>query len=142
MGLNNNHIFIDTNVLIGAFSGRKDDARAWMQLSSMAGRGKKLFTSALAIAQLASVFQKYKSNYEIKNIIKSIRQKVTVISFADTDIDESLSYSTTDIEDNIQYVISKKRGCKTFITNNKKDYKLFLSIRILLPREVSSIIRD
>ena len=56
---NPNHIFVDTNVLIGAYSGDtrfQTDSDCLHYLYSIVG--KRLYTSTLSVAQLISVFQK------------------------------------------------------------------------------------
>jgi predicted nucleic-acid-binding protein len=63
---NYNHIFVDTNVLVGGYSGdaryQKDEA-CLHYLYSLTG--KKLYISSLSVAQLISMFQKKKKNDEI-----------------------------------------------------------------------------
>jgi len=48
-----NHIFTDTNVLIGAYSDNQYDKRCLQYLFSL--RGKRLYISSLGVAQLVSV---------------------------------------------------------------------------------------
>lgn len=134
---NPNNIFVDTNVLIGAFANNAVDKRCLQYLYSL--QGKQLFTSALSVAQLVSVFQKKKQNHEIKTIVRSLLSKFTIIGFASKDIESSLNIDFSDMEDNIQYVISSKFDCFHFITNNKKDYNRFLNIKALLSKEVRVI---
>jgi len=136
MKLNPYNIFVDTNVLIGAFTTNQTDKRCLEYLYTL--KGRRLFLSALSIAQLASLFQKRKSNEEIKSIIRSILAKFNIIEFARKDIDASLMYEYSDMEDNIQYVISRKMKCAYFITNNRKDFLSF-NLSILLPRQIRSI---
>ena len=134
---NVNHIFVDTNVLIGAFMNIDADKRCLHYLYSL--KGKKLYTSSLSVAQLVSVFQKSKQNTEIKDIVKNIIQKFDILGFIEKDIENSLELDTADMEDNIQYVISQKAGCFYFITNNTKDYNKFLTINTLKPFQIRTI---
>lgn len=134
-----NHIFIDTNVLIGNFANRQDDKKALQYLFEL--KGKRLFTSTLAIAQLVSVFQKTKTNQEIIAIVKKIQAKFQLLSFVDNDITKAIEIPTTDIEDNIQYIISLKKQCFYFVTNNIKDYKEFADIQVLAPNKIRAIPR-
>lgn len=136
---NENHIFIDTNVLIGCYSNIEADKLAITYLYSL--KGKRLYTSSLAIAQLVSVFQKIKSNEEIKDIINKIRHKINILSFVEKDIESALTYDNTDIEDNIQYVISNKQKCLYFVTNNKKDYRRFNQIDVIDSTQIRVIRR-
>ena len=52
--MNANHIFVDTNVLIGFFINLNNDKSALNYLFEL--HGKRLFTSTLAVAQVVSVF--------------------------------------------------------------------------------------
>jgi len=137
MNPNPNHIFVDTNVLIGAYSNFENDMRCLQYLFSL--RGKRLYTSALSIAQLVSVFQKSKANNNIKQIVRDLLTKFSVISFVPDDIEKSLLLEYTDMEDNIQYVISRKFHCLHFITNNVRDYRKFANINILKPIQIRTI---
>ena len=101
--------------------------------------GQQLFVSSLSIAQFVSVFQKKKTNDEIKKFVRNILTKFTVINFGSQDIENSLNLEGTDMEDNIQYVISSKLNCFYFVTNNKKDYNRFFNIRVLSPKEIRVI---
>ena len=59
---NPNHIFVDTNVLIGAYSGDsryQTDSDCLHYLYSIVG--KRLYISTLSVAQLISVYQKRKT---------------------------------------------------------------------------------
>jgi len=136
MKLNPYNIFVDTNVLIGAFSEKQQDKKCLDYLFSL--KGKYLFISTLSVAQLVSVFQKRKTNKVIKDIVRSLIAKFTIIEFSETDIENSLNYDYSDMEDSIQYIISKKKKCAYFVTNNKKDYISF-NLNVLLPQQVRSI---
>ena len=136
----NHNIFVDTNVLIGAFSGMQNDKECLKYLYSLTG--KRLYTSSLSIAQLVSVFQKKKTNQEIKNIVNDIIKKFTVLSFTKADIEEALKSSNSDIEDAIQYVISQKFKCYYFITNNTKDYNKYVNLRPLKSMFIRTIRKD
>ena len=141
MSQNQHHIFIDTNIFIGAYSGKEADSQCVKYLYSLTKRGKKLFTSALSIAQCISVFQKKKSNGEIEKIVRNIMKKVETIDFTKKDVSDALSVNGYDIEDNIQYLISKKRKCLYFITNNYKDYRVFQDIKVLNSSKIRTITR-
>ncbi len=136
--MNRNHIFIDTNILIGACVGKQDDMLCLRYLYSLTG--KKLYVSSLSISQFVSVMQKKMDNDVIRDKVKYWLKKFNIISFQKEDIEKSLMFENTDIEDNIQYVIGCKLNCYYFITNNKKDYK-FLNIESLKPKEVRLIKR-
>ena len=138
--VNPNHIFVDTNVLIGGYSGDprfQKDAACLHYLYSLTG--KKLYISTLSVAQLISTFQKKKSNDEIRRIVRELRHRFNVISFTANDIDEALNETGADIEDNVQYVLAMKQKCRIIITNNYKDYRLLLWIEATSPEKVRII---
>ncbi|MDR2684950.1 MAG: type II toxin-antitoxin system VapC family toxin [Prevotellaceae bacterium] len=137
MKSNENHIFLDTNVLIGAYSGYAKDKKCLDYLFSLSG--KRLYISTLSIAQIVSVFHKRKTSRQIKDIVLKIIAKFNLIGFHENDITKSLNYENEDMEDNIQYVISQKFKCFWFITNNRKDYVYFSNIEVLKPQDVRDI---
>lgn len=138
--INPNHIFVDTNVLVGGYS---DDARFQKDADCLhylySLTGKRLYVSALSVAQLISMFQKKKKNEEIARIVRDLQHRFTVIDFAARDIDSALIENGGDIEDNVQYVLARKQKCSIIITNNFKDYRLFFNVRVIKPERVRTI---
>jgi len=137
---NPNHIFVDTNVLVGGYSGDArflKDADCLHYLYSLTG--KRLYISTLSVAQLISMFQKKKKNDEIVRIVRDLQHRFTVIDFTTRDIDAALVENGGDIEDNVQYVLARKQKCNVIITNNFKDYRLFFNVRVIKPERVRSI---
>ncbi len=66
INFNPNHIFVDTNVLVGGYSGDarfKNDEDCLHYLYSLTS--KQLYISSLSVAQFISMFQKKKKNDEI-----------------------------------------------------------------------------
>ena len=138
--LNSNHIFVDTNVLVGGYSGDaryQNDAECLHYLYSLAG--KRLYISSLSVAQLISTFQKRKSNEEIINIVRDLQHRFIIIDFTNNDINAAISATGDDIEDNVQYVLAKKQKCRIIITNNYKDYRAFQSVQVFKPTNVRRI---
>lgn len=135
-----NKIFIDTNVLIGAFTPSKHsdaEKRCWKYVCSLTG--KKLYVSSLSVAQFVSVLQHKLGNDEVIRNVKQILSKVYVIDFSEKDIERSLDIEGHDLEDNIQYVISQKLKCGILITQNKKDYINYLNVDVIRAQEHRSI---
>lgn len=137
---NPNHIFVDTNVLVGGYSG---DARFLKDESCLhylySLTGKRLYISSLSVAQLISTFQKKKGNDEIVRIVRDLQHRFTVIDFTNRDIDAAIIETGLDIEDNVQYVLARKQKCSIIITNNYKDYRLLSKIRAVRPERVRTI---
>ena len=137
---NPNHIFVDTNVLVGGYSGNprfQRDHDCLHYLYSLTG--KRLYISSLGVAQLISVYQKKKSNEEIIRVVRELQHRFNVIDFTNRDIDSALVETGADIEDNVQYVLARKQKCSIIITNNFKDYRLLQNIRAVRPERVRAI---
>ena len=140
LSFNPNHIFVDTNVLVGGYSGdakfQKDDD-CLRYLFSLTG--KRLYISSLSVAQLISVYQKKKSNAEITAVVRDLQHRFNIIDFTAKDIDAALKETGADIEDNVQFVLAKKQKCHIVVTNNYKDYRFLQGIEVLRPAKVRKI---
>lgn len=136
--MNTNHIFVDTNVLIGACIGKQEDKDCLHYLSTLVG--KRIYISALSIAQLVSVLQKKVANDAIRKIVVDYMHRYEVLSFVDADIKDAIGMTAHDIEDNIQYTISQKKKCHYFVTNNGKDFRSF-KCSVVSPKQVRIIKR-
>lgn len=137
---NPNHIFVDTNVLVGGYSGDQrfqKDVDCLHYLFSLTG--KRLFISALSVAQLISTFQKKKSNEEIIEVVHELQHRFNIIDFRAIDIDNALCETGADIEDNVQFVLAKKQKCLIVVTNNYKDYRFLQGIEVIRPAKVRKI---
>ena len=135
--MDSNRIFVDTNVIIGAWAGRSSDERCLQYLFSL--KGKRLYLSTLSIAQFVSVYQKKRTNEEIRKQVKYLISKFNLVSFAEKDIETAIDGTSHDIEDNIQYVLCRKMNCGHFITNNIKDYSSFFLLNVLKPSQSRQI---
>ena len=137
---NPNHIFVDTNVLVGGYSGDQrfqKDVDCLHYLFSLTG--KRLYISALSVAQLISTFQKKKSNEEIIGVVRELQHRFNIIDFRAVDIDNALYETGADIEDNVQFVLAKKQKCLIVVTNNYKDYRFLQGIEVIRPAKVRKI---
>lgn len=103
--------------------------------------GKRLYISSLSVAQLISVYQKRKTNEEIRAVVRELQHRFSIINFTVKDIDAALGQTGIDIEDNIQFVLARKQKCRVIITNNYKDYRLLLGAQIIKPSKVRTIAR-
>jgi rRNA-processing protein FCF1 len=139
---NPNHIFVDTNVIIGAYCGdgrHQVDEECLRYLFSL--NGKRLFISSLSVAQLISMFQKKRTNDEVVGIVRQLQHRFSIISFTNNDIDDALVETGADIEDNVQYVMAKKQKCRIIVTNNIKDYRLLMGVEAIKPSKIRIISR-
>ena len=140
LSFNPNHIFVDTNVLVGGYNGdakyQKDDD-CLRYLFSLTG--KRLYISSLSVAQLISVYQKKKSNEEITHVVRDLQHRFNIIDFTAKDIDTALKETGADIEENVQFVLAKKQKCYIVVTNNYKDYRFLQGIEVLRPAKIRKI---
>lgn len=134
------HIFVDTNVLVNCFIGTAADVACMHYLYAL--QGKRLYVSALSIAQLIALLQKRHDKEEIRKYVLQVLHHCVVVSCTDNDIKSALEIEGGDMEDNIQYCISQKVKCPVFITNNLKDYRHYDNIAsVIRPSEVRTIKR-
>ena len=89
----------------------------------------------------SSVYQKHKTNDEIRAIVRELQHRFTIINFTVKDIGAALDQTDADIEDNGQFVLARKQKCHLIITNNYKDYPLLLGAQIIKPSKVRTIAR-
>ena len=135
--MDSNRIFVDTNVIIGAWAGNTDDDRCLKYLFSL--KGKRLYISTLSIAQFVSIYQKKRTNDEIRKQVKYLLSKFNLVGFAEKDVEVAIDEASHDIEDNIQYVLCHKVKCGHFITNNIKDYSGYFLLNVLKPIQIRQI---
>ena len=137
---NEYNIFVDTNILIGAYSENKtfqEEKKCWKYLTNLEGRN--IFVSSLSIAQFIALFQKRKyPDTVIRRNVRNILTKANVISFSKSDIETSLLNTYKDMEDSIQLTLAKKMKCAVIVTQNKKDYN-FMDIDIVTTKTYRSI---
>ena len=141
---NENHIFIDTNCLIGSLCEKydlhaavvgKENTTALHYLSAM--NGKKLYVSSLAVAQLTAKLQNKLNKDVLADEIRQILHKYNIIEFNRKDIEEALdSPYAKDIEDLYQYKMSEKAKCLYIMTNNTKDFATLLNVIPFKPKQV------
>ena len=136
MKLDQNCIFVDTNVLNGFYLNRTADVECCRYLFSL--KGKRLFISSLSIAQFVAFFHKRFTNNKIKECVRYIFTKFTVIDFTEHDIQKSLLHDYSDLEDIFQYVIGTKMKCFYFVTNDK-HFSAFWNIKVLKSSEIRNI---
>lgn len=82
------NVFVDTNVLINAFVGTQADVACLHYLYAL--KGKRLYISALSIAQLVSVFQKRKDNATIKQYVEQLLHRFIVVSFTKAEVEKAI----------------------------------------------------
>ena len=134
------NIFVDTNIIVGAFVGLEKDKKCLDYLFSPAINRRRLFLSSLSIAQFVAVFQrKGIDDNEIRKYVKFLLSKFNILSFTENDINESIEFKYGDMEDAMQFVIGKKVRCFYYVTNNTKDYNKIKNIKVINSKKVRNI---
>lgn len=134
------NIFVDTNIIVGAFAGLEKDCKCLEYLFSSAIDRRRLFLSSLSIAQFVATFQRRKADdKEIRNYVKNLLAKFNIINFTENDVKESLDFKEGDMEDAIQFILGKKVRCFYYVTNNTKDYSKLKNIKVINSRKVRNI---
>lgn len=134
------NIFVDTDIIVGAFVGLEKEKKCLDYLFSPAINRRRLFLSSLSIAQFVAMFQRRKiDDNEIRKYVKFLLSKFNIISFTENDINESLEFKHGDMEDAMQFVIGKKVRCFYYVTNNTKDYNKIKNIKVINSKKVRNI---
>jgi len=138
-------IFIDTNILINAYTGKYTNKTYFKKCLDYIFRldNAKIYTSANAMIVMFSKLQKKcgnrpaisKQNIEI--YYHSLLNKIEILDCTKKDIDNSIKLNFIDMEDNYQYIVGKKVNCNVFITENTKDFKYFTDILVVNPKKYS-----
>ena len=136
--MNENRVFIDTNVLINCILGDRENLRCVQYLSTL--QGKSICISSLSVAQTVALLQKHKSRLDLDSIVNKLLVKFKILSFTEDDIKKSISISqTNDYEDKMQYAVCCKGKCFYIVTNNTKDYNRLLNVRTISPAKIRTI---
>ncbi|MDR0830552.1 MAG: type II toxin-antitoxin system VapC family toxin [Prevotellaceae bacterium] len=134
------NIYVDTNVMVNFFTGIDADKKCLMYLFSKRNK-ERLFTSALALVQVAQVLQTKKKSRAAFSLdktdecLKYLISKFTVLDLNNNDIIDSISSPSEnkDLEDIVHYQISQKKNCMAIITNNAKHFVNMMNVNIFEP---------
>lgn len=114
-------LFLDTNLLLDFVLDRKpfsDYTEEILQLKFTQKR--KLFTSALSIANIAYVVRKAGKNpFEIVN---QLFEWVEIVSLTKAELNSSVKSNFRDFEDAIQYYSAQSISADVIITRDVKDF--------------------
>ena len=143
---NENHIYIDTNCLIGYIAtkyGIYKDTKGFTKALQflMALNGKKLYVSSLSVAQLTAKLQKRIGADRMVKEIEQIIHRFNVVEFNNDDIQSAITGALAkDIEDLYQYEMSQKVKCFYIMTDNLSDFTSLANITAFLPSKVRKAI--
>jgi len=117
-------VFVDTDIILDLLTRREPFYAAAAQLFSMVERGEqKACVSSLTFANLFYILRKELSAPKAIEVLKKLRQLVTVLPVDDRIVALALDGSFTDFEDALQYQTALSKGIACLITRNTKDYR-------------------
>jgi predicted nucleic acid-binding protein len=117
-------VFVDTDIILDLLTRREPFYPAAAQLFSLVERGEqKACVSALTFANLFYILRKELSAPKAIEVLKKLRQLVTVLPVDDKIVVLALDGGFTDFEDALQYQTALSKGIACLITRNTKDYR-------------------
>lgn len=128
-------IFIDTDIFLDTILGRAPHDEFSNKLINLCEKNEVVgYTSSLVIANIYYIINKLSNHQKAVHAIGKIRSLITVLSFTDKEIGESINAEFGDFEDGAQYFIAINNKIDCIITRNTKDF-LKANISILTPKE-------
>jgi predicted nucleic acid-binding protein len=139
-------VFIDTNLLINDYlfrlENRENSRIASDALIYLRSKPRvNLYIASFSIVQVVSTLSRAKvSDADIRNELRYVRERYTVVDFTNADIEQGLLLPGKDVEDGFQYAVSRKMKCRYILTDNVKDFVIFDDVVIVKPAKVRKII--
>ena len=136
--MNNNieKVFIDSDVILDVLLDRKPFVFYSQHfLGLVESNVFEGFTSSLILANCHYIVSNRVNKQAADKSIQNLRAILTVLTFSDKEISESLSSGFRDFEDGIQYYIALNNGIGTIVTRNISDYPVG-KIKIIQPAEI------
>ena len=138
------NLYVDTNVLANYFTGQQDDITCLNYIFANVKKNN-LYTSSLAMVQVAQVLQSNKgtrrkkfSVEQVRDCFEKIISKFSILDLTIEDINKSFGKAIKgdDVEDRIHYIESRKFNCSAIITNDTGHYNNFLGVRVFSPIDI------
>lgn len=129
-------VFVDTNVIVDAFSLRDTNYKPSQQVLRYIAIGKiEAYICSKQITDLNYIFRKYHSNKEeTRKSLKTITQLFEIKPLLKGDILACLNAEMKDFEDAVLDEVAKVNMIPYFITNNIDDFKNSKSM-VLTPEQ-------
>lgn len=117
-------VFVDTDIILDLLTRRDPFYQASARLFSLVEQGEvKACVSSLTFANLFYILRKELSAPKAIEVLKKLRQLVSMLAVDDKIVAQALDSSFTDFEDAIQYQTALSKGLTCLITRNIKDYR-------------------
>ena len=127
-------VFLDTNILLD-FGLNREKADYTGGILQLGKDGQlELYASFLSYANMGYILRDHPTA-ERYQLIRMMRQPVTVLPCDATQLDAGLAFEVKDFEDMMQYQCAKAAGCDVIVTNNKKDFQQFCDLPFLTSEE-------
>ncbi|RJQ21873.1 PIN domain-containing protein [Candidatus Woesearchaeota archaeon] len=132
-------IYVDTNVYIDLFEGRKDRFRDLGEFALNVFRKIREGEYSLVISDwVIEEFKKYRSEEEINRLVSDLKkEQVITILRADGDEKQARELSNNNFPDALHVVLAKKGNAICIVTRNIQDFAEFRNlIEIRMPEEL------
>lgn len=118
-------VLLDTNIVLdylGANQGFTEDAEKVFELASE--RKDIKLVSSSAITDILYVLRRaVKDRALVKSKYSSLREKISILSVTEKDIDTAFARDWKDFEDAVQYTVAESNGVDCIITRNRGDFE-------------------
>ena len=136
------NILIDTDVILDVYLHRIDFfVNSSRVLNSIDKGYYNGFTSSVSIVNAYYFLKKEYKNQKAINILKEIRNMITILSVSEKIIGNAINSNFKDFEDAVQYHCALENNIECIITRNKKDYSK-AQIPVYTPMEFINIITE
>lgn len=138
----NDHVFLDTNILIDLLGERVPFYRSAAILATLAEKKAiKISVSALSWPNIYYILRRQSSKEIVKHKMSLLKSILHTVDLSDREINLGLTSTFADFEDALQYYSALRVGCTVFITRNTKNYRS-TEIPVLTPDEYISALNQ
>ncbi|MEM6765979.1 MAG: PIN domain-containing protein [Bacteroidota bacterium] len=118
------NIFLDADIVLDFLAQRKPFHPFADQVFQLSDEGKvTLYVSSLTFSHVHYILGRQLGKGKARQILKTFKVLVKVVSVGDKVIDLALASSFKDFEDAIQHFTALEVGCSVILTRNISDYK-------------------
>ncbi|RKR82202.1 putative nucleic acid-binding protein [Mucilaginibacter gracilis] len=131
------NVFVDTNIIIDLLADRQPFSKFAIEIFDKAEKKQvQLYTSSHSYATTHYLLKKYLPEHELRELLLSLLDMVTIIAVDVTIIKNSLQSKHKDFEDAIQIFAANTIPQMDFlVTRNLKDFK-DTGVKVLPPDEL------
>ena len=118
-------VLLDTNIILDYLGANKGFTEDSEKVFNLADKRKDIkFVSSSAITDILYVLRRaVKDRNLVRRKYESFREKISILSVTEKDIDIAFSRDWKDFEDAVQYTVAESNGVDCIITRNKDDFE-------------------